>query len=129
MACSLRIRPAALRGERFFAVQELPRGLQTVPLGRKRVSSMTAEPGSKSATTYFLTHEKRARVMSPLVRKNAKGHCSEPSTRRVGQPEYPTGENSRELPQLPQWQFSTKTLRPRPRVPASISSSHREILF
>ena len=41
--------------------------------------------------------------MSPLVRKNAKGHCSEPSFRRVecvGQPEYPTGENG-PLSQLP----------------------------
>ena len=54
--------------------------------------------------------------MSPLVRKNAKGHCSEPSFRRVGQPEYPTGENG-PLPQLPLTRVSVRvTVRVKVRV-------------
>ena len=54
--------------------------------------------------------------MSPLVRKNAKGHCSEPSFRRVGQPEYPTGENG-PLSQLPLTRVSVRvTVRIKVRV-------------
>ena len=54
--------------------------------------------------------------MSPLVRKNAKGHCSEPSFRRVGQPEYPTGENG-PLSQLPLTRVSVRvTVRVKVRV-------------